>query len=157
MIRRVSQFALMCLLLSVVAVGAHAQLQGNDTSPGDSCASFPEGAARMTASPSGDGTHITLICNGATWEMASDSFIEHVPGLSAPPYGLSCTQRTDAGTGANTRTVSCLAGEIMTGGGCTNTGTLNVRRSFPSAANIWTCDMSGTTGTTTAYAICCSY
>lgn len=68
MTSRPLHFALVCLLASVIAVGAQAQLAGTDTSPGDSCATVPQGAARMTASPSGDGTQITLICDGAVWQ-----------------------------------------------------------------------------------------
>lgn len=49
---------------------AHAAaLAGSDTTPGDSCAGIPSGATRMVADPDGDGTRVTLICDGTTWNQ----------------------------------------------------------------------------------------
>lgn len=59
------------LVFGVVAISAPAlaQLAGGDTAPGDSCAGFPAGATRMVADPDGDGTRVTLICDGTTWNQ----------------------------------------------------------------------------------------
>ncbi len=57
-------------LMMFFAAPAEAQLAGADTSPGDSCAGFPAGAARVTADADQDGKEITLICDGTTWNAA---------------------------------------------------------------------------------------
>ena len=50
-----------------IAAPAMAQLVGTDTAPGASCTGFPAGASRVVADADGDGTRITLICNGTIW------------------------------------------------------------------------------------------
>ena len=57
------------LALGILALSAPAmaQLDGSDTAPGDSCASFPQGATRITADPDNDGTRVTLVCDGTNW------------------------------------------------------------------------------------------
>lgn len=59
-----SLFILGALFISTPAM---AQLVGADTAPGSSCAGMPTGATRMTADPDGDGTRVTLICDGTNW------------------------------------------------------------------------------------------
>lgn len=49
------------------AVPAAAQLVGDDTAPGSSCAGFPAGASRLTADADQDGASVVLICDGTTW------------------------------------------------------------------------------------------
>lgn len=56
----------LCVML-FIAVPAAAQLTGNDTAPGSSCAGFPEGATRVTADADLDGAQVVLICDGTTW------------------------------------------------------------------------------------------
>lgn len=58
--------------LAVLFIGSPAlgQLQGSDTTAGSSCASYPEGTSRFTASPSGDGSSVVLICDGSVWQKA---------------------------------------------------------------------------------------
>lgn len=64
----------------------------------------------------------------------------------------ACTLRSTSG--ATTSTVSCSAGEIVTGGGCAVSSTAMISN-FPASTSSWTCTNTG--GATTAYAICCLY
>lgn len=64
---------LLSLTLFALVTPAHAQLLGNDTAPGDSCAGVAAGATRLSASPAQDGTHVLLICNGTIWQKAGSS------------------------------------------------------------------------------------
>lgn len=67
----------------------------------------------------------------------------------APSITPVCTRRTASG---GTPTATCLAGEIMTGGGC-NEGA-QMTGSYPPTNNSWTCTGSSSA---TAYAICCAF
>lgn len=83
--------------------------------------------------------------------------IESVGGLSAPSAGPFCTRRT-ATTSTAATTISCIAGEVMTGGGCGHSSTTySIEDSYPSAAATWSCEWSGAAATGTAYAVCCVY
>lgn len=64
---------ILAMVLFAPYLSAQAQLQGEDTSPGESCAEYAQGATRMNASPSQDGTQILLICDGDVWRTAQDS------------------------------------------------------------------------------------
>jgi len=64
-----------CVLLLLAAVPAAAQLVGDDTAPGDSCAAFAQGATRMTADPDHDGANFVLVCDGSVWQAMSGSGI----------------------------------------------------------------------------------
>ncbi len=66
-----------------------------------------------------------------------------------------CTRTTStSGAGATSKSISCAAGQILTGGGCSSTGGSTVE-SYPSSATTWQCTMTSTT--ITAYALCCQY
>ncbi len=67
---RISHLALGGLIAAsiLLTIPAQAQLVGSDTAAGDSCASYPTGATRMTADADTNGLQVTLICNGTTWE-----------------------------------------------------------------------------------------
>lgn len=67
---RSSLLAFAVLVLSISP--ASAQLVGNDTAPGSSCAGTPAGATRMTADPDLDGADVVLICDGSIWRTASE-------------------------------------------------------------------------------------
>lgn len=73
---------------------------------------------------------------------------------SNPPGTPTCTRRTGY-TGGDTATASCLAGEIMTGGGCQHGGAKEWRKSYPSSNTTWYCQSAGSA--MTAYAICCNF
>ncbi len=152
-------FIIVVAIISAAAIvtgGAHAQLVGTDTTPGSSCAGFPDGATRVTADADLDGQEITLVCDGTTWN-ASGGAIEQAGGMSAPTWGPTCTQRTATGA-TTTVTIACNAGEVMTGGGCSHSSTTPVfRDSGPSAAATWRCEWSTATATGTAFAICCAF
>jgi len=80
-------------LLALTAIPAAAQLVGNDTAPGDSCADKPAGATRVTADPDGDGGSVTLICDGANWQVEANDIQDGfnrtaVEGNSCPDVGL---------------------------------------------------------------------
>lgn len=62
--------------LALASFPARAQLVGDDTAPGSSCAGFAAGVTRMTADADQDGAQVILICDGTTWnamEGESDS------------------------------------------------------------------------------------
>lgn len=63
-------FLLAGLFLLVFPSFAAAQLQGSDTAPGESCSGYAQGASRFTASPSGDGSKVVLVCDGSVWQKA---------------------------------------------------------------------------------------
>lgn len=79
---------------------AHAQLQGTDTEPGDSCASYAEGASRFTASPTGEGSKVVLVCDGAVWQKAGGG---DLPGLAST--------RIWVGNGSNVATAVAMSGD----------------------------------------------
>ena len=66
-----SRYVRFFLVFSVLVISApaFAQLTGTDTAPGDSCVGIPTGATRMVADPDGDGTRVTLICDGTIWNQ----------------------------------------------------------------------------------------
>lgn len=66
-------FPVICLALTVLlgAQVVYAQLAGADTTPGSSCAGFPDGATRMTADADLDGGTVVLVCDGTTWNAAT--------------------------------------------------------------------------------------
>ncbi len=66
----------------------------------------------------------------------------------------SCTRRTNSVSGSGT-TATCSAGEIVVGGGCTESGTNALTDSLPVTASSWQCVWTGSS-TVTAYAICCA-
>lgn len=74
------------------------------------------------------------------------------------PHG--CTVRTAVAGGVGNVTVSCNAGEMATGGGCSLSGSSQFNENnHPVSATPptqWNCSSSTTTGVT-AYAVCCSY
>lgn len=98
----------------------------------------------------------TLSYNGTQWVCADSGGIESISGLSAPPSSVSCTQRNSGGANNGTRTMSCNAGETMTGGGCYATAN-NLRTSRPSAAATWECVFTDAQANNAAYAICCVF
>ncbi len=51
-----------------------------------------------------------------------------------------------------TGSINCLAGEHVIGGGCSASGSYQIKQSYPSSSTAWTCSATG--GTVTAYAIC---
>lgn len=79
-----------CLLASLVlglcALPAYAQLIGADTTPGSSCAGFPEGATRITADADGNMAEVTLICTGGIWTTS---------GIKVPYDAAACTSAKD--------------------------------------------------------------
>jgi hypothetical protein len=84
--------------------------------------------------------------DGDSWECAADG------GVGA----LSCVRREDSGTGS-TRTASCNAGEVMTGGGCRSNGSTNPAwQGYPDTDSTYRCSFESNLGTKTAYAICCT-
>lgn len=116
-----------------------------------SCAAASEGAIRYDSSSDS----FEVCATAGSWSGLGA--IEQVSGLSAPSYGLSCTQRT-ATTSTEATTIACNAGEIMTGGGCRHSSTtVTMEDSGPSAAATWSCEWNSAAATGTAYAICCSY
>lgn len=97
----------------------------------------PKGAQAYNTS-----TGAPMYCNAsAVWAS----------GVAASGF-TSCTIRT--GSLAPTSTVSCNAGETMTGGGCTMASS-GYSQDYPSASATWYCK-SSSTPSVTAYAICCS-
>lgn len=66
---------------------------------------------------------------------------------------LTCAQANGAAGGVTTQTVSCPAGNIVMGGGCSTPGNTSVLDSFPSGAG-WFCRTT-TGGSISAMAICC--
>lgn len=105
---------------------------------------------------------LTLIYDSTTQRWRSSGAlptggIEAVTGLSAPSAGPTCARRT-ATTSTATITISCNAGEIMTGGGCGHSSTTaTIEDSYPSAAATWSCEWNTAAATGTAYAVCCAY
>jgi len=117
---------------------------------GAACAPTNEGEIRYSSGGAME------YCDGSDWtSWGSDGDIEQVSGMSAPSWGLSCTQRTTVLNNA-TVTRSCNAGEIMTGGGCSATAN-NLRSSNPSAAATWQCVWTGANANNTAHAVCCTF
>lgn len=78
---------------------------------------------------------------------------------AARPGGPTCTRRSNSCSNNPTAcAVSCLAGEIVTGGGCDIAGTNdNVTKTYPSSNTQWSCDKAGATDTSTAWAVCCAF
>ncbi|WP_334147235.1 hypothetical protein [Hyphomicrobium sp.] len=142
-------------MLLVLSAAGHAQLVGSDTAPGDPCAGVAQGATRMNADPDQDGKEVVLVCDGTTWNAVEDVGIEAVTGAPAP-ISPGCTQRTATGA-TTTVSVSCNAGEIMTGGGCSHSATPVHHDSGPSAAATWRCEWGTAVATGTAHAICCTF
>jgi hypothetical protein len=63
-------------------------------------------------------------------------------------------ERVNAACPANTICAAgCTAGKVLMGGGCTQGGTVNLLKSYPSSDTVWTCEFSASTDIT-AYAIC---
>lgn len=81
-------------------------------------------------------------CNSTAWTA----------WLSSAP---SCTIRSN-NTNATNMTISCNAGETMTGGGC-NSSSRQVNGTYPSAAATWRCVFNNAAASNTAYAICCAF
>lgn len=50
---------------------SHAQLAGDSTGPGDSCAGFPSGATRMVADSDSDFASVVLVCDGSNWQSSN--------------------------------------------------------------------------------------
>jgi hypothetical protein len=156
---KAAAFVSLTVLVALFSIPVSAQLVGTDTAPGSSCAGFPDGATRVTADADLDGEEVTLVCDGTTWNaVAGGGEVEQVGGMASPSWWeAACVQRT-ASTSLGIITVSCNAGEIMTGGGCGHSSTtLTTEDSRPSAADTWSCEWSNTGATGTAYAICCTY
>jgi hypothetical protein len=98
---------------------------------------------------------------GTTTYLRADGTWAAVSG-SAP----ACTRRTNSSTnadGSNNATAGCLAGEVMTGGGCMeNAWPYRLYQNYPSTNNTWNCAVHSypvdpTSNTITAYAICCQF
>jgi len=63
-------------------------------------------------------------------------------------------ERVSAPCPANTICAAgCTAGKVLMGGGCTQTGTVNLLKSYPSSDTVWTCEFASNVDIT-AYAIC---
>jgi hypothetical protein len=92
---------------------------------------------------SGTANSTTYLRGDGTWQT---------PSGGAP----TCTIRTNSSGGmpVTNISVSCLAGEIMTGGGC-DIASASLIDTYPNAASSWQCRAAS--GTMTAYAICCDF
>lgn len=80
-----------------VSFPAAAQLVGTDTAPGDSCAGMPTGATRMVADPDGDGTRVTLICDGTNWNQEGIVVLSKTGAAPTPDGGGVAAGVTPAG------------------------------------------------------------
>jgi len=88
----------------------------------------------------------------AAQDAATKAYVDANVG-GGPPV---CVRRSASATSGMTKTVSCNAGEIMTGGGC-NVGSYAIKVSYPSADNTWSCSSTNNDAQPTAYAICCTF
>lgn len=66
------QFILIAIALAFVfsVQPASAQLTGDTTAAGDSCASFPQGGTVLISDSDGDYRDVVLICDGTNWQAA---------------------------------------------------------------------------------------
>lgn len=78
-----SRFFIFAITLLLLTGPVHAQLVGDDTEPGDSCATYPAGASLFTADDGNTGKQITLICDGSTWQV-SGTVVQSLTG--DPPF-----------------------------------------------------------------------
>ena len=85
--------------------------------------------------------------------------------ISLSNLSISCARRTASVSGSQYEavSVSCNAGEIMTGGGCFGSGIVSgtpgrgkIVYSYPSSSNTWACKHNMDNAyTLTAYVVCC--
>ena len=67
-------------LAAIIAMQpAYAQLAGDSTAAGDSCASYPTGATTLVADSDTDNASVTLICDGSVWQIP-DTLVRSVAG-----------------------------------------------------------------------------
>lgn len=101
----------------------------------------------------GSGTEFKSITAGSN--VTIDTSSPGVIQISAGSVAVStCTRRTNSGNAA-TMSVSCLAGEELRGGGCSNSGGRRLESSYPTSMTAWRCDFDGSANST-AFAICCN-
>ena len=124
------RFLFICLLFLMLGSEAFA---ADCTGP-----AHPEGSMNYDSA----GSKKFEYCDGTGWSYIADE--------------PSCVQRTN-NVNAASLTVSCNAGETMTGGGCSGTGGRQVEQTYPSAAATWTCTFNLADASHTAYAICCTF
>lgn len=68
---------------------------------------------------------------------------------------LEATIRTSTSNTSATCSVTCAAGEILSGGGgCSNTLALSLQNNYPSSTTTWSCSYALSTGNCTAHAFC---
>lgn len=76
--------------------------------------------------------------NGSSWAG--------IAGTSARPSSTTPTSATCS--------VTCGAGQRITGGGCANTAAEGLKNSYPSADDTWSCEYLGASGDCTAWGLC---
>jgi hypothetical protein len=103
----------------------------------------------------GDSYSITM---PATQGSSGETLINDGTGvLSWAVVPKQATLRTDTDAASATCAITCNAGEILTGGGCSNTLALSLSNSYPSSGNTWSCTYTLATGDCTASAMCWVY
>jgi hypothetical protein len=124
--------------------------------PGSGGGSSIESVSGLSAPPSSESDPQVGTLTSGKWCTSDGSAVNCA---ADPPGGApTCVRRTNASGTSAAKMISCNAGEIMTGGGCTHTSTsITIEDSGPTADNTWSCEWSGTGSTGTAYAICCSF
>jgi hypothetical protein len=64
------KYILPLIVIFTLSSPAHSQLMGDSTGPGDSCASYSQGATAMVADSDNDGGGVILICDGSNWQSS---------------------------------------------------------------------------------------
>lgn len=139
------KYIIFIVFFSLIPILAFAQMETDFSQGGairigastTTCNSGASGALRYNNS-----TNKFDYCNGTSWTTWTAS-------------GLSCTIRSN-NTNATNMTISCNAGETMTGGGC-NSSTRQINGSYPSASATWRCVFNNADASNTAYAVCCAF